>query len=104
MDRGERREVSKRKWMSRVKKIYESILYKNRYVSVNGVKTNNIKSKSSKRQCESITDFLDNSKYAKILKNTTVIKSFISDKLDTKIKNRKDRHNSKKILKSYTNE
>lgn len=95
MNRGERREVSKRKWISRAKRIYNSFFYKNRYMyDLN----------RTKKHCESITDFLDNSKYAKILKDTTVIKSYSSDKLEVKIKNRKDRHKSKLILKYYGND
>lgn len=48
------------------------------------------------RACESITEFLS-LKWVKIFKNTSE-KRFVSDKLDMKNKNRKERHSKKKII------
>ena len=48
------------------------------------------------RACESITEFLS-LKWVKIFKNTSE-KRFVSDKLDMKQKNRKERHSKKKII------
>ena len=48
------------------------------------------------RACESITEFLS-LKWVKIFKNTSE-KRFVSDKLDMKNKNRKERHSEKKII------
>lgn len=59
MDRKLRRELSKRKWISRAKKIYNS--YKEFYVPIKGIKEHDL---LSVRVCESITDFLNDSKYA----------------------------------------
>lgn len=74
MDRELRRELSKRKWISRAKKVYNAC--GKFYVPVAGIKANVrynvpiIRNKALK-VCESITDFLDSSKYAKMLKNCT---------------------------------
>lgn len=71
---GLRRELSKRKWISRAKKVYNAC--GKFYVPVAGIKANVrynvpiIRNKALK-VCESITDFLDSSKYAKMLKNCT---------------------------------
>lgn len=48
------------------------------------------------RACESITEFLS-LKWVKIFKNTSE-KRFVSDKLDMKNRNRKERHSKKKII------
>lgn len=48
------------------------------------------------RACESITEFLS-LKWVKIFKNTSE-KRFVSDKLDAKQKNRKERHSEKKVI------
>ena len=48
------------------------------------------------RACESITEFLS-LKWVKIFKNTSE-KRCISDKLDMKQKNRKERHSEKKVI------
>ena len=74
MDRKLRRELSKRKWISRAKKVYDSC--GRFYIPVNGIKATvkyNVPIFRNKalRVCESITDFLDGSKYAKMLKNCT---------------------------------
>ena len=56
-----------------------------------------IKKKDGKwRACESITEFLS-LKWVKIFKNTSE-KRFVSDKLDAKQKNRKERHSEKKAI------
>ena len=56
-----------------------------------------IKKSSGKwRACESITEFLS-LKWVKIFKNTSE-KRFVSDKLDMKQKNRKERHSEKKVI------
>ena len=70
MDRELRRELSKRKWISRAKKVYDSC--GRFYIPVNGIKATvkyNVPIFRNKalRVCESITDFLDGSKYAKKL-------------------------------------
>lgn len=67
---GLRRELSKRKWISRAKKVYDSC--GRFYIPVNGIKATvkyNVPIFRNKalRVCESITDFLDGSKYAKKL-------------------------------------
>lgn len=69
MDRKLRRELSKRKWISRAKKVYNSC-----GIPVNGIKASvhvPIFRNRALRICESITDFLNDSKYAKMLKNCT---------------------------------
>lgn len=48
------------------------------------------------RACESITEFLS-LRWVKIFKNTSE-KRFVSDKLDMKQKNRKERHSEKKVI------
>ena len=48
------------------------------------------------RACESITEFLS-LKWVKIFKNTSE-KRFMSDKLDMKQKNRKERYSEKKVI------
>lgn len=100
-NRGERREQSKRKWLSRVKRVYNSGMHW--YIPVNGIKSGKITSKNRKI-CESIVDFLNDSKYAKILKNCTVPYKTTMEKIESKIKNRKDRHNSKKQVKQEAEE
>ena len=72
MDRKLRRELSKRKWISRAKKVYNSC--RKFYIPVNGIKAGvqynvPILVNRALRICESITDFLNGSKYAKILNN-----------------------------------
>lgn len=74
MDRKLRRELSKRKWISRAKKVYNSC--GKFYIPVNGIKASvqynvPIFRNRALRICESITDFLNDSKYAKMLKNCT---------------------------------
>jgi hypothetical protein len=57
-----------------------------------------IKKKDGKwRACESITEFLS-LKWAKVFKNTGSYTKGMSEKLDAKQKNRKERHSKKKII------
>lgn len=69
MNRAERRHKSKSKWINRVKKIFYSMqgLW---YIPKKGIKScrwyNN-------RKADSITEVLDSSIYAKMLKNTTTM-------------------------------
>lgn len=57
-----------------------------------------IKKKDGKwRACESVTEFL-NLKWAKVFKNTGSYTRGVSDKLDAKRKNRKERHSEKKQI------
>ena len=57
-----------------------------------------IKKKDGKwRACESITEFLS-LKWAKVFKNTGSYNKGMSEKLDAKQKNRKERHSKKKII------
>lgn len=74
------------KALARAKRMYE------RLKGASLVKTANGKW----RACESITEFLS-LKWVKIFKNTSE-KRCISDKLDAKQKNRKERHSEKKVI------
>ena len=74
------------KALARAKRMYE------RLKGASLVKTANGKW----RACESITEFLS-LKWVKIFKNTSE-KRCISDKLDMKQKNRKERHSEKKVI------
>ena len=74
------------KALARAKRMYE------RLKGASLVKTANGKW----RACESITEFLS-LKWVKIFKNTSE-KRFVSDKLDMKQKNRKERHSEKKVI------
>ena len=57
-----------------------------------------IKKKDGKwRACESITEFLS-LKWAKVFKNTGSYNKGMSEKLDAKQKNRKERHSEKKVI------
>lgn len=74
------------KALARAKRMYE------RLKDAHLIKTANGKW----RACESITEFLS-LKWVKIFKNTSE-KRCISNKLDMKNKNRKERHSKKKII------
>lgn len=84
MDRKLRRELSKRKWISRAKKVYNS--HRTRFTF------------GSVRVCESITDFLNDSKYAKMLKNCTSPYRTRMMQYEYKKKNRKERYKAKKDI------
>lgn len=99
MDRKLRRELSKRKWVSRAKKVYDSC--GKFYIPVNGIKASvkynvPIFRNRALRVCESITDFLDGSKYAKMLKNCTSPYRSKMMQYEYKKENRKNRRNAKK--------
>lgn len=93
MNRQKRRETSKNKWISRAKKIYYT--YKEFYIPTKSdVKYDcNIKYNPCFRKCESVSDFLNYSKFAKSLKKVTKRYKDISNQLESKIRNRKERHN-----------
>lgn len=101
MDRELRRELSKRKWISRAKKVYNAC--GKFYVPVAGIKANVrynvpiIRNKALK-VCESITDFLDSSKYAKMLKNCTSPYRSRMMQYEYKKENRKDRYKAKRDI------
>lgn len=95
-DRGERREQSKRKWISRAKKVYNSGMHW--YVPIDGIKGGKI-TRKNRKICESIVDFLNDSKYAKILKNCTVPYRTTMEKIEHKMYNKKDRRDAKKQVK-----
>lgn len=98
MDRKLRRELSKRKWISRAKKIYNS--YKEFYVPIKGIKDYRTRfTFGSVRVCESITDFLNDSKYAKMLKNCTSPYRSKMMQYEYKKENRKDRKDRYKAKK-----
>lgn len=101
MDRKLRRELSKRKWVSRAKKVYDSC--GKFYIPVNGIKASvkynvPIFRNRALRVCESITDFLDGSKYAKMLKNCTSPYRSKMMQYEYKKENRKNRRNAKKQI------
>lgn len=101
MDRKLRRELSKRKWISRAKKVYNS--RGKFYIPVNGIKSSvqynvPIFRNRALRICESITDFLNGSKYAKILKNCTSPCRSKMMQYEYKKENRKDRYKAKKDI------
>lgn len=98
MNRGERREISKRKWISRAKKVYYS--FHHWYIPKEGIKANIPRGGFVDyfRRCESITEFLNDHKYAKLLKTCTSLNKDTFEQLDSKIQNRKERHSSKKKI------
>ena len=102
MDRKLRRELSKRKWISRAKKVYNSC--RKFYIPVNGIKAGvqynvPILVNRALRICESITDFLNGSKYPKILKNCTSPYRRKMEQYECKKENRKNRHKAKKDIR-----
>lgn len=97
MNRELRRENTKRKWLSRAKKVYKSC---GKFFIPEG----GLKHRVSwfvlghQRECESITDFLDNSMYAKMLRNCTVPYRSRALQFEYKKENRKKRRNAKKEI------
>ena len=84
------------KALARIKRIYNSgkIWYINKFYKLSNVFTlNTIKA------CESITDFLENSKYAKLLKKTRVLNKNKSKKLDQKKSTKHSRTEAKEQIK-----
>lgn len=101
MNRELRRELSKRKWISRAKKVYNAC--GRFYVPVAGIKADvkyNVPIFRNKalKVCESITDFLDGSKYAKMLKNCTSPYRSKMMQYEYKKENRKDRRSARKQI------
>ena len=92
MDRKLRREVSKRKWLSRARRIYNS--YSKYYIPVRDIKTGILAFKA----CESISNFLDLSKCAKILKNCTTPFRDRKNRSRYKKESRKKRYSAKKDI------
>lgn len=78
MNRELRRELTKNKWISRVRKIHRS--WGTFEVPIKGIKHSYPNTIATYRNCESITDFLNDSKFAKK-------------------ENRKKRYEAKKIIK-----
>lgn len=74
------------KALARAKRMYERLKYVPLIKKTNG----------KWRACESITEFLS-LRWVKIFKNTSE-KRFMSDKLDMKQKNRKERYSEKKVI------
>lgn len=84
------------KALARIKRIYNSgkIWYINKFDKLSNVFTlNTIKA------CESITDFLENSKYAKLLKKTSVLNKNKSKKLEQKKSTKHSRTEAKEQIK-----
>lgn len=104
MNRGERREKSKRKWISRARKVYNALGYW--YVPLNGIKSGAI-TRKNRKPCESIVDFLNDSKYAKILKNCTVPYKSVIERWEDKyrkIQKKKERYSAKQEAKKEAEE
>lgn len=93
MNRELRRDLSKRKWLSRAKKVYNSC--SRLYIPIVDIKSG----KRTIKACESISNFLDLSKYAKILKNCTSPFRSKRTQYEYKKENRKKRYSSKKDIK-----
>lgn len=91
MNREQRRELAKRKWLSRARKIYYSYSY---WYQGNPSKRNRIE-----KRCESITDFLDKVKFSKLLKKTAVTNSYVSDQMDNHREIKKERQKSKDLIR-----
>lgn len=97
MNRELRRENTKRKWLSRAKKVYKSC-------GEFHVPSGGLKARvpwfvlGYQRKCESITDFLDNSMYAKMLRNCTVPYRSKSLQFEYKKENRKNRRSARKEI------
>ncbi len=103
MNRELRRELTKNKWISRVRKIYRS--WGTFKVPIKGIKHSTpFTTMKTYRNCESITDFLNDSKFAKKLKHSTVIGRSKMHQLDAKRENRKERYNAKKQIQEEIQE
>lgn len=107
MNRALRRELTKKKWISRAKKVYNSCgMF---YVPIEGIKAYvqyncPLSRNKAMKRCESISEFLDNSIYAKLLKNCTTPYRTKMEQLEHKYENRKSRHANKSIIESELNE
>ena len=91
MNREQRRELAKRKWLSRARKIYYSYSY--------WYQDNPSKRIRIGKRCESITDFLDKVKFSKLLKKTAVTNSYVSDQMDNHREIKKERQKSKDLIR-----
>lgn len=107
MNRALRRECTKKKWISRARKVYNSCgMF---YVPIEGIKSNVqyncplYRNKAMKR-CESISEFFDSSIYAKLLKNCTTPYRTTMERLERKYENRRNRHANKTVIESELNE
>ena len=87
MNRELRRELTKNKWISRVRKIYRS--WGTFEVPIKGIKHSYPNTIATYRNCESITDFLNDSKFAKKLRHSTVVGRSKMHQYDVKKENRK---------------
>lgn len=98
MNRELRRELTKNKWISRVRKIYRS--WGTFKVPIKGIKHSTpFTTMETYRNCESITDFLNDSKFAKKLKHSTVVGRSKMHQYDVKKENRKKRYEAKKLIR-----
>lgn len=97
MNRELRRELTKNKWISRVRKIYRS--WGTFDVPIRGIKHSYPNTIATHRDCESITDFLNDSIFAKKLKHSTTPWRSKMHQYDAKKENRKKRYEAKKIIK-----
>lgn len=97
MNRELRRENTKRKWLSRAKKVYKSC---GKFFIPEGGLRHRVPwfILGYRRECESITDFLDNSMYAKMLRNCTVPYRSRALQFEYKKENRRKRRNAKKEI------
>lgn len=84
------------KALARIKRIYNSgkIWYINKFD-----KLSNVVTLHTIKACESITDFLENSKYAKLLKKTRVLNKNKSKKLEQKKSTKHSRTEAKEQIK-----
>lgn len=98
MNRELRRELTKNKWISRARKIYYS--WGTFDVPIKGIKYSTpFTTMETYRDCESITDFLNDSKFAKKLRHSTTPWRSKMHQYDVKKENRKKRYEAKKIIK-----
>ena len=97
MNRELRRELTKNKWISRARKIYNS--WGTLEVPIKGIKHSYPNTITTYRDCESITDFLNDSIFAKKLKHSTTTWRSKMHQYDVKKEKRKKRYEAKKIIK-----
>ena len=97
MNRELRRERTRNKWISRARKIYNS--WGTFDVPIRGIKHSYPNTIATYRNCESITDFLNDSKFAKKLKHSTVVGRSKMHQYDVKKENRKKRYEAKKLIR-----
>ena len=98
MNRELRRERTRNKWISRARKVYNSC--GRFWVPVEGIKATveygcPITYNPRLKRCESISEFLNNSIHAKLLRNCTTPYRTKMEQLEHKYENRRNRHNAK---------